>query len=813
MSLPVQVPLQSVVAVAGQTVFPFTFRCDDGTTIQVYLNDVLQGGATVAPNADQTAAPGGTVTLVAPAAVNDVVSIERVTPPAQTMALTPFGAFGAVAFIAVLDKIVELVQEVLATLGRMFRVTRANLALFSSLDLPTPQDGMALAYAADPAHAGKFTLSSILAASKQYVEDTIQGVLSGGSLNAPVSWVNLADGILSSFPLAGAPFASADLYVVTIDGVPQEPNTAYSINLTVNPAQLVFTGVPPANGRIFARTLGYAKGVNVADNSLVTATGGVTPRTLAAWMADALNVKSLGVKGDGATDDSAAIQAAIVTAAGKALYFPPGTYLAKNVAIANAIRILGAGRLVTTFKLPALLALDGSPIFNITVAGVSIHHCGLDGNKAAQPADGFSDSFNGGGNGTGRAYRALIRAYNAAAEIVGLIVEDCYLQNAYGAGIAAQNVSHAKVRRNIGNNNNFETVFLSSTTATGGAVYYAGSEVVDNEITNTGSGHATINGNAIILNHATEFIAANNYVQNVERNGLKCESCKNGVVRGNTVDTVTKTDFGGMQLQQMASDIIVDGNKISNAGQGINNGTVAGGTGYFNISLINNVFDTMTGPGSGHGISFNFPVTGSTGIIIANNSFRAISGAAIYLVAGLWADVTLVNNNIQTTGGVGNQYGIRVVTDTAGAAGLTVNGNLVDMNGATSAGAGISLGTVQTIAQAVIVGNTVLNAGRTTITDGNVAIFTSGVFGGNVTNGFIRMGSTGLQSLGPSTGGFTAGFQYAGTQLTAVTFANLPAASNGTMLFCSDATSGSSPATGAGTGAFVIRQNGAWKAL
>lgn len=146
MSLPVQVPLQSVIAVAGQTVFPFNFRCDDGTTIRVYLNDVLQGGATVAPNADQTAAPGGTVTLVAGAVLNDVVSIERVTPPAQTLALTPYGAFGAVAIVAVLDKIIELAQELLAALTRTLRASRANAAKMASLDLPPPVVGQLLGW-------------------------------------------------------------------------------------------------------------------------------------------------------------------------------------------------------------------------------------------------------------------------------------------------------------------------------------------------------------------------------------------------------------------------------------------------------------------------------------------------------------------------------------------------------------------------------------------------------------------------------------------------------------------------------------------
>lgn len=44
-------------------------------------------------------------------------------------------------------------------------------------------------------------------------------------------------------------------------------------------------------------------------------------------------------------------------------------------------------------------------------------------------------------------------------------------------------------------------------------------------------------------------------------------------------------------------------------------------------------------------------------------------------------------------------------------------------------------------------------------------------------------------------------------------FASLGAPVNGSLYYCPDCTAGSSPATGGGSGAVVIRQNGAWKAL
>lgn len=53
-----------------------------------------------------------------------------------------------------------------------------------------------------------------------------------------------------------------------------------------------------------------------------------------------INVKAFGAKGDGVTDDTAAIQAAVIAAAGAGLFFPPGAYIiSKQINIVNRLYI------------------------------------------------------------------------------------------------------------------------------------------------------------------------------------------------------------------------------------------------------------------------------------------------------------------------------------------------------------------------------------------------------------------------------------------------------------------------------------------
>lgn len=126
--------------------------------------------------------------------------------------------------------------------------------------------------------------------------------------------------------------------------------------------------------------------------TLVTATGSTTSRSLAARGADVVNVRDYGATGDGSTDDTNAIRAAVAAAAafplvgdqnGAQVFLPRGNYrVTGSITVsADGVRLVGEGQRSTVITVDANASTDGvvfqktplATVFRVGIARLSVY--------------------------------------------------------------------------------------------------------------------------------------------------------------------------------------------------------------------------------------------------------------------------------------------------------------------------------------------------------------------------------------------------------------------------------------------------------
>jgi len=299
----------SVSAGVTQTSFAVPFEFFDETDVLVYIDSTLKTIST-----DYTVSGGdgttGTITMsvTGPATVALVrdITIERSTD------FPTAGPFSVQSLNVELDKQIAIDADIS---DQIDRAVRSPIEEFTTMTLPDAADRAEKILKFD--NAGNVTVESASA-------------LFGGAV-VGANFTNntfTGDGSQTAFTTT-VEAGSKNNAQVYIDGVYQLKSS-----FSVSGFTLTFTEAPPLNSQIEV-IIGKAIDTLDADSGNINYNQGGTgaqTRTVENKLQDVVSVKDFGATGDGVTDDTAAIQAALTyvhtaNPTGKGLYFPSGTYI------------------------------------------------------------------------------------------------------------------------------------------------------------------------------------------------------------------------------------------------------------------------------------------------------------------------------------------------------------------------------------------------------------------------------------------------------------------------------------------------------
>jgi parallel beta-helix repeat protein len=300
-----------------------------------------------------------------------------------------------------------------------------------------------------------------------------------------------------------------------------------------------------------------------------------------------VSVKDYGAKGDGVTDDTAALAAALTAAAGKTLLFPTGTYRCSTVLTpAAGTRIRGEGGAELVF------IDDGSAAgirLLIQVADVVVENLSLRDTSTAR---------------TG--VYGLVSIVNCShARVL-----DCVFGNSSSTAIYAQQATDFELRGNIITGTRADGIHISRASKRG--------VVANNIIRNTGD-----DGIGVISNRTLDGSTA-------------CDPCERITITGNVISA--PTPIGRGIALDGSRHITVTGNLVCDTpNQGILAG--GGGTSYYPafLTIANNTIVTPTSAG--------IHVTYTRNLVVDGNNVYDSTDVGISLIGAAYG-ARVANNTM-----------------------------------------------------------------------------------------------------------------------------------------------------------------------
>ena len=314
---------------------------------------------------------------------------------------------------------------------------------------------------------------------------------------------------------------------------------------------------------------------NDATNVIYTApfTGSVA-QTVSTKLSESVSVKDFGAKGDGSTDDTAAIQAALDSFTnGGILYFPPGTYMVSKGASAYALTpksktTLYGVRTASVIKLKTAstdcsIFGSASSLTELTFEGLT-----LDGNSSVLSAI-LSNGLNFPYVGTLTSYDCTFQSFTNNGILVGqttrcdwLVVEKCAFQS-----IKVNGIVHYNTRKLFVNDCRF---FDFVTSAIDGNYLTTYNEETTVTVTNNYFKNDSVNwlfGNSTISLLGDRNYCANNVIigggsLNVHSTSARSPLRDYRIIGNSVQDTVTAAIIVNTDVN---ADIIVANNYIRNS--------------------------------------------------------------------------------------------------------------------------------------------------------------------------------------------------------------------------------------------------------
>jgi hypothetical protein len=299
-------PRDQYTATSGQTVFPYTFEIAAAGDIKVLQNGTLidQGaGAGEYAVSGVGVDTGGNVTLVTGATTGDVLTIYRDMALERLTAYTNAGDFLAADVNNDYDRLWLALQQNTGVSNRALVAPNTDP---TSIDMTIPDKATRL---------NKMLRFNVTTGNPEVVDAA--DIVGSGAFNV---YNFNGDGAAVAFTLGTSPGVENNTQVY-IDGVYQQKNT-----YTVSSTTLTFSAAPPNLSTIEVMVV-TAQPINTANAASVSFTqaGSTYGRNVQLKLQETVSVKDFGAIGDGTTDDTVTIQAALNSGAKKIL-IPTGTY-------------------------------------------------------------------------------------------------------------------------------------------------------------------------------------------------------------------------------------------------------------------------------------------------------------------------------------------------------------------------------------------------------------------------------------------------------------------------------------------------------